>query len=147
MGYTTKFTGRVRSMTPPHIQEKIAALEVQKQKLQKLAAFKTELNQLDERKSALVQEHDALAEELGEARIGARKRSSDEEIQNLRQNILSATSSRPMGMSDIIEMLSSRYEDSTIRNQVKHLLDEGKVKKLGERGMSVMYINAATFNL
>lgn len=146
MGYKTKFTGRVRSMTPPHIQEKIAALEAQKQKLQKLAAFKAELSTLDERRVALVQEHDALAEELGEARLGARKRSSDEEIQECRKDILGAVYSSPRHMNDIIEMLSPKYEASTIRNQVRHLTDEGKLKKLGDRGAGVMYINAATFN-
>jgi hypothetical protein len=143
-GYKTIKKGMVHSMTPPNIQEKINALDIEKRKLQKLADIKGQLEILDNTRAAMVIEYDILAVELGEDRIGTRKRITDEEVQECRKDILGATMT-PQHMNSVVEMLSSKYEASTIRNQAKNLIDEGKLTKIGDRGPTVMYVNSAKF--
>src|SRR3990167_4629778 len=118
MGYTTIKKGMVHSMTPPDIQEKINALETEKRKFQKLADIKGKLDVIDTTRVALVSEYDTLAEELGVERLGTRKRATDEEIQECRKDILGATMT-PQHMNSVVEMLSPKYESSTVRNQAK----------------------------
>lgn len=140
----TIMMGRVREISSQAVEQKINNQKNEIEKLQTLLELKKKIEDVSNNLASLTTEHDSLAKEIGALRSVRSKRSTNSEVQECRDDIVSMCK-QPKSMRDLLDSLSGKYNESTIKNQTRSLLDDLELSKIGDRGQNVMYLSDLMF--